>query len=69
MRQVKFVLLGAMLLFLGAGLCGTMTGCDSGGGTSQVTVTPEAKKADQNLQDGMKEFMQSKGKGKTPAKK
>ena len=43
MRQVKFVVLGTFLLFLGTGLCGTMAGCGDGSDTSQVTATPEAR--------------------------
>lgn len=68
MRQLKCMLVGAILLVSVAGVCGTMTGCDSSD-TSQVTETPEVKKANQNLQEGMKDFMNSKGKGTAPAKK
>lgn len=47
-----------------AGVCGTMSGCDSGTDVSQTTASPEAKKADAKIQDGMKEFMQGKPKTK-----
>ena len=67
MRQLKLTVLGAFLFVAGAGVCGTMTGC-SDSGTSEATVTAESKKADQNLQNGMKEFMKGKGKTKAPAK-
>jgi hypothetical protein len=69
MRQMKLVLLGTFLVITVAGFCGTMTGCGDTAGTSDVTVTPEAKKADLNLQEGMKDFMKSKGQTKAPAKK
>ena len=66
MRQLKLTLLGGFLLVLAGGLCGTMTGCsDDSSGTSQATVSEQAKKVDQGGQAAMKDFMQ--GKGKTPA--
>ncbi len=68
MRQAPFVVLGALFLIMGCGLCGTLSGCGSSSEVSSVTTTPEAKKADEGLQEGMKEFMQSKVKTKTPRK-
>ncbi len=64
MRQFRIALLGAFLLSAVAGVCGTMSGCDSGTDVSQTTASPEAKKADAKIQDGMKEFMQGKPKTK-----
>ena len=68
MRKVKFVSLSMLLLITATGFWGTLSGCGDGDNT-QVTATPEAKKADESIRNGMKEFMQTKGKGKAPAKK
>jgi len=42
----------------------TLSGCDSGNTVSEAPLSPEAKKADEGLREGMKEFMQKKGKEK-----
>ena len=69
MRQMKFVSLGALLMIAALGLSGTMTGCGSGPETSEVTVPPEVKKADEGLQNAMKDMMKGKGSPKAAAKK
>ena len=68
MRQVKIVLLGTFFLIMGSGLCSTLSGCGDDSKVSETTVTPEAKKADEGLQNAMKDMMQSK-KGKAAPKK
>jgi hypothetical protein len=68
MRQITVASLGTILLVTAFGLCGTLSGCGDGNDTSEVTSSPEAKKADTALQGGMKDFMQSKGKTKAPSK-
>jgi hypothetical protein len=68
MRQISFVSFGAILLITAFSLCSTVSGCSDSNETSEVTASPEAKKADTALQGGMKDFMQSKGKTKAPTK-
>jgi hypothetical protein len=65
MGRVKIVSLGILVLVTALGGFVTLSGCSDGSGTSQVVTTPEAKKADEGLQGGMKDFMQSKGKTKS----
>ena len=65
MGRMKIVSLGFLFLVTAVGGFGTLSGCGGGSGTEQVETTPEAKKADEGLQGGMKEFMQSKGKTKS----
>ena len=66
MGRVKIVSLGILFLVTAVGGFVTMSGCgDSGNTVSEAKLSPEAKKADESLQGGMKEFMQSKGKTKT----
>jgi len=65
-NQSMIVLRGFLaLLFVCGGLvvAGGMAGCggDSGG---EVKPSEEAKKADQNIQEGMKAYMQSKTQAK-----
>jgi len=69
MRQVKFFSLGMLSLTLALALCGTITGCGGGPETSEVTVPPEVRKADDAGQNAMRDMMQSKGKTKSAAKK
>ena len=64
MKPSKFAWFGVLLLLITTGLLGTLSGCGDSKETSEVTVTPEAKKADQGIQGGMKEFMESKNKTK-----
>jgi hypothetical protein len=68
MRKLTVVSLGALLLASAFGVCGTLSGCGESD-NGQVKDTPEAKKADLNIQNSMKEFMQGKTKVKAPAKK
>jgi hypothetical protein len=69
MRRAKIVRLGALLLFTGATLLGGAIGCSSDpNAVSPVELSPEGKKGNESLKDGMKDFMQSKTKGKTPGK-
>jgi hypothetical protein len=68
MRKVTCASLGAIFWITAFSLCGTLSGCGDTGQNTEVTASPEAKKADTNLQNGMKDFMQSKGKPKASSK-
>jgi hypothetical protein len=65
MRRLKTVSLGTLSLYSFLAL-GALTGC--GDSTTYAPMTDEAKKVDQNVQDGMKAFMQEKGKPKPKSK-
>jgi hypothetical protein len=45
-------------------MLGLSSGCDSGSSTSDAPLSAEARKADANIQDNMKAFMQSKTQSK-----
>ncbi len=45
-----------------------LSGCGGEEDRTTVEASPEAKKADAGVQNGMKEFMQSKGASKSKAK-
>jgi hypothetical protein len=64
MGRVKIVSLGILSLVMAFGGLVTLSGCGDSSGTAPVTVSPEAKKADEGLQGGMKDFMKSKGQTK-----
>jgi hypothetical protein len=64
MGRVKVLSLGILFLIAGGGGLVTLSGCDSGNTNSDAPLSPEAKKADEGLREGMKEFMQKKGKEK-----
>jgi len=59
MRRLKTVSLGTLSLYTVLSL-GALTGC--GDSSTYAPMTDEAKKADQNVQDGMKAYMQEKTK-------
>ena len=65
MRRLKTVSLGTLSLYILLSL-GALTGCGDSG--TDAPLTDEAKKVDKNVQDGMKAFMQEKGKGKPKSK-
>jgi len=68
MRRVKIASLGTLCLFMAVGALGALSGCDSSKSDGTTQVSPEAKKADEGLRGGMREFMQSKGKTKAQSK-
>jgi hypothetical protein len=61
MRIVSLGLLFPLTAFVGLF---TFCGCGDSSNVTEAKLSPEAKKADEALQGGMKEFMQSKGKTK-----
>ena len=68
MRGMKSVVLGFVAVLGSTCVLGFVGGCGEGSDTTQVQQSPEAKKADQGVQDGMKEFMQGKTGSKAKAK-
>ncbi len=65
MGRVKIIALGVVYSVVATVGFGSFSGCDGGGSNETISTPPEVKKADENLQGGMKEFMQSKGQSKT----
>jgi hypothetical protein len=65
MRRLKIVSLGTLSLY-GFLALGALSGCSDS--PTEAPLSEDAKKADQNVQDGMKAFMQEKGKGKAKTK-
>ncbi len=68
MLGMRTVLLGFVVVLGSACVLGFVAGCGESGDGTQVQQSPEAKKADQGIQDGMKEFMNSKTQPKAKAK-
>lgn len=64
MQGMKSALLGIVVVLGPLCVLGAVSGCGDSAPVGQVQQSPEAKKADQGIQNSMKDFMQ----GKTQAK-
>ncbi len=69
MRIMKTSVLGVLVSLGSLAAVGSISGCGESGPVSEVKQSPEAKKADQGLQDAMKDMMQNKTQSKGAAKK
>jgi hypothetical protein len=65
MRRLKTVSLGTLSLYTLLSLA-AFTGC--GDSVKDAPLTPDAQKASQGAQDGMKAFMQQKAQAKSKSK-
>ena len=68
MQRVKIAAMEALCLLMSISPLAALSGCGSSQTDSTIQASPEAKKADEGLRGGMKEFMQSKGKTKSQSK-
>lgn len=64
MQRARIASFKALCLLMAVGPLGASIGCDNSKSDGTAQVSPEAKKADEGLRNGMKDFMQSKGKAK-----